>query len=42
MNNCRYCKWSNPQLPCHCFALNRLLDEKEYWNDEHCESFEIK
>ena len=42
MKNCRYCKWSNPQLPSHCFVLKRILDEEEYWNDEPCESYKAK
>lgn len=42
MKNCRYCKWRNPQLPSHCFKLGRILDKKEYWNDEPCEFYKNK
>ena len=42
MKNCRYCKWSNPQIPSHCLVLKRILDEEEYWNDEPCESYKPK
>ena len=42
MKNCRCCRWSNPQLHYHCFMLKRLLDKKEYWNDEPCEMFKNK
>ena len=42
MKNCRVCKYSNPQLPCHCFKLGRLLDDDEYYNDKSCDFYKNK
>lgn len=39
MKDCCSCKWSNPQLPTHCFKLMKILFEKEYWNDDFCKHY---